>query len=112
MAIQMDFSFTAGQDGVIHVSLQPPMPIGGLDIEFTLCKRQGGTPLITGLCGSGFGAGQSGITVTNSGVGQFDVAMPGRLTSGWEPGNYYHRTRVTTSGRNTPLVDGYDMMEG
>ena len=58
-------------------------------------------------CASGHGDGVSGITVTNSGAGQFQVAIRSVNTSGLDLGNYAYTFIRTDSGFRTTLAEGY-----
>jgi hypothetical protein len=108
MPVIADFSFVKFDDGTITVGLQDPTPIGGWDIQFVVSKRFDGASsgIVTKSVASGFN-GASGITITDSGQGHFNIALNGIDTSGLEPGNYATRTERTTSGFHTTLTLGY-----
>lgn len=107
MAVLTDFSLARYEDGILTISMAPPVAIGAWDIRFRVQKRFGGTSgLITKSITSGFN-GSSGITITNSGQGQFNVAINSRDTSGLEYGNYAFSTERFESGSRTILSEGY-----
>jgi hypothetical protein len=102
-----DFSWVRGDDGTLTVVLTPPVPVGGWEIRFSVTKRFGGLDtLITKSCMSGYN-NVSGVNVTNSGQGIFNVALGSLDTSGMEPGLYATRCERLTSGARTTLTEGY-----
>lgn len=107
MAVLTDFAFIKFEDGVLTISMSPPVAIGGWEIQFKTTKRFGGVNnLITKSVSSGYN-GQSGITVTNSGAGIFNVALGTQDTSGLEYGNYAAVTQRLNSGSMTTLTEGF-----
>lgn len=103
----VDFAMTQLEDFPLNVGVAPPTPVGGWNVRFQVLKRAGGTSgLVVLTCASGYGGGQSGITVTNSGHGQFQALIPSRMTSGLDAGSYYHDFTRLDSGSRTCIVQG------
>lgn len=95
-------------DGLLNIELQPPTAIGGWSIQFQVSDRfDSMSGSIIKSCASGYGGGQSGITVTNSGQGQFQTRIYAGETSGWNPGLYAMAATRTDSGFVTPLSKGW-----
>lgn len=109
MAIQFDMPLAKFEDGILTVSLSPPTAIGGWDIRFHSQKRFGTitSGAVIKSCSSGFGAGQSGITVVNSGQGIMNIRINEANTSGWEFGNYAATVQRFSSGFRTVLSQGF-----
>lgn len=118
MPVQIDFALARFDDGTLVVALEPPQPVGGWNIQYTQWKRMpqttSGGPvsgLVTKSCTSGYQAGQSGITVTNSGQGVFSVALFGTDISGTaDSGPYFYRVERLDSGYRSTLSEGYRLM--
>ncbi len=107
----MNFSFTRQEDGILSICIQPPAPIGGLDIRWKMTKRFGSEDnIILKSVSSGYN-GASGITVTNSGNGTFNVVIWSNDTSGLEALNYATEGDVTSSGRYKQLTRGYMILQ-
>lgn len=107
MAQQVDFALAQYADGTLTVTLSPPVPVGGWEIEWVMQKHFGSeSPLVRKSVASGFN-GASGIRVTNSGQGEFKVTINSVDTSGLDPINYVHSARRLTSGSRVPLAEGY-----
>ena len=107
MPVIADYSFVKFDDGTITVGLQNPTPIGGWDIRYVVTRRfDGSSGLIVKSVASGYN-GQSGITITDSGQGVFNIALNGIDTSGLNPGNYASKCERTNSGFHTTLTLGY-----
>lgn len=109
MPILVDFSMARNEDATLSVSLQPPTPIGGWDLRFQSSKRHGG--LSGGLTppkvsASGF-SGVSGITVVNSGQGQFNVSLNSVDSSGLDFGAYAYSIERMSSGARSVLTQGF-----
>lgn len=108
MAVQADFSIGQREDVVLNISMTPPTAIGGWSLQFFVQHRFGGiSGLISKVSASGYGAGQSGITIGNSGQGQFSVSLQGVDTSGMEYGSYAYTAMRLNSGSQTVLSLGY-----
>ena len=106
MSVQVDFSLARYEDGVLTVSMEPPVPIGGWTIQFAVVKNFGGTNyLINKSVASGYN-NASGINILNSGNGVFNVNINGVDTSGMNYGNYAHATTRLDSGAYTVLAEG------
>ena len=107
MAVQQDFILAKYEDGTLTISMIPPTPIGGMSIEFVAQKHFGGeTKLIQKYIASGLN-GQSGITVTNSGMGVFNVQIDSVDSSGLNFGNIAYAANRTNSGMFAALTEGY-----
>ena len=106
MPVLADFSLARWEDGILTIGMEPPVPIGGWAMDFTLTRRFG---QVSGICtksvASGYNA-QSGITVVNSGQGIFSVAIDSVNTSGLDYGNYSYVVMRRDSGHVTALVEG------
>lgn len=102
------FRMVSYSDGLVTIALEPPTAIGGWTIEFKVTKFFGGSSgLITKSCSSGYGGGQSGITVTNSGQGILQVRINAADMSGQDAGAYPFQCKRTDSGFATPTSQGY-----
>ena len=86
----------------------PQTPIGGWGLNLTVQARfMGISGLLIASAASGYGAGQSGITIVNSGNGVFSAQIPGIITSGWNSDAYSYAFRRTDSGAVTILACGF-----
>lgn len=102
-----DFFLAHFADGVLTVSMAPPVAIGGMDLRFTLTKRfESAAPLVQKSMASGF-YGVSGMNITNSGQGVFQVQLFGSEMSGQDPGAFAWTVQRLTSGVRTLVADGY-----
>lgn len=107
MPVVIDFTIGQGEDANITIAMAPPQAIGGWSIAFDTYLRFGGSSgLIHKTCASGFN-GVSGITVLNSGVGIFRVAIRAADISGWESRNYAYQATRTNSGSVSILTQGF-----
>ena len=107
MPVYSDFSFNQFADGTISVSLAPAANIGNQNIRFQAFKRFGGiSGLITKSCNSGFN-NVSGINITSSGEGRFNISLRGADTSGLQLGNYAYAIERLDSGSRTVISEGY-----
>jgi hypothetical protein len=105
--IQTNFSLVRLEDGVLAVQMVPSTAIGGWQIEWNLVKRLGSTtPIATRSVASGYN-GASGITVTDSGQGMFNITINSVDTSGLNPGNYANGADRLSSGRRSALTQGF-----
>ncbi len=106
--INTNFTIIRFSDGVLTVQMMPPTPIGGQSFAFHIANHLGGdTSLITKSTGSGYGGGQSGITVADSGQGRMNIRMWASDTSGWEARNYATWCDRVDSGQVTPVTRGF-----
>ena len=118
MSVQIDFGLFRFEDGVLSVEMVPAVSIAGWRLQYTQWKRfqntSGSTSgIITKMAASGFGGGQSGITITNSGQGRFNVALFATDMSGSpgpDPGEYYYKVERMDSGFRQVLTEGYRQM--
>lgn len=103
-----DFSMSKFEDVSVVVSMQPPVPIGGWSLRFQAGKNFGfSSGLINKYWSSGFAAGASGITITNSGQGVFRIDIYTPDTSGLQYGNLAYQVFRTDSGSMTEISQGY-----
>ena len=109
MPIYADFSIGKLEDGTLTVALQPPVAIGGWQIQFTVQKHFGGISGIYTAYVSGINS-ISGITITNSGQGIFNIALPSYWASGLDFGNYSYSVERRDSGFRTELSIGYILL--
>ncbi len=111
MAVIVDFSIAKSQDTDLVITLAPPAAIGGLDFLHLVFKRAGGegSGLLSKSMASGF-HGVSGMEIQNSGQGIMRITYNAVDTSGWETGNYWHQTFLTSSGEMTPVANGYILL--
>ena len=100
-------NLSPGQDATLTIPLSPPTAVGGEQYKFLMTKRfGGGSGLVECYVNSGYN-GVSGMSVVNSGQGQFQITFPGLNTSGLEFGNYACTIFRTKSGFFTPVSDFY-----
>jgi hypothetical protein len=105
--ITSDFQLLKYEDGALVINMAPPIPIGGWTLQFAATRRFGSTSgLIVKNSASGYN-GVSGITVMNSGQGQFQIAIYESDTSGLLPGNYAYTVQRQDSGEASVLAQGY-----
>lgn len=103
-----EFTLVQYSDGILTIGMQPATAIGGWSLLFQVSKRfDSSSGLITKSVASGYGGGQSGITVTNSGLGQFNVRFNSVDTSGLDAGLYAFSCTRTDSGFVTPTNKGW-----
>lgn len=108
MPVVADFPFVRYDDGILTISLAPPVAIGAWNIRLDVLKRFGGVSgIFTRVCASGFGGGQSGITIVSSGQGIFNADLRSVHTSGTEYGNLAYVAERLDSGSRTVLSEGY-----
>ncbi len=107
MAIVVDFAMTQLEDFPLSIGVAPPTPVGGWEVRLQVLRRAGGSSgLIVLSCASGYGGGQSGITVTDSGGGRFQALIPSQMTSGLDPDAYSFDFQRLDSGSRTCIAMG------
>ncbi len=107
MPTQSDFSLTPLEDGVFIINMAPGTPIGGWAMRFQAQKRFGGiSGFMQKYTASGYN-GQSGINITNSGQGQFNVQLNSVDTSGLNFGVYTYCCERLDVGSRTVLSEGF-----
>lgn len=106
MPLQRDFSISY-EDGVLTISMTPPVDITNWTVQFQMMKRAKGTPILTKNMASGYVAGESGLTVVNAGEGFFNANLTAPEVSGLNDGNYFFLFQRTDSGSVTSLAEGY-----
>lgn len=109
MPLFSDFNIAEYSDGTITIPMSPPVNVGGMSVLFTVARRfLSDAPIALRSAATGFGGGQSGVTVLNSGEGVFKVTLPTpEEMSGRDPGNYACQLECIDSGRRGPLWQGY-----
>jgi len=96
----------------------PPVDMGGWDVRFTMWRRfnyiSGSVSgLIRKSMASGYGNGVSGITLTNSGTGIFNVSIaPNDFSGHFDPHAYAYRIERFDSGNANILVEGHRLVKG
>lgn len=106
---QQDFALSY-EDGILTVTMTPPVSIAGWALQFQMSKRAGGTPLVTKSMDSTHTTGQSGITMVNAGQGVFNVANWAAEVSGLDNGNYYFNVQRLNSGFFTLVSEGFRLL--
>ncbi len=107
MPIFGNFSLTLMEAGNVRVGINPPVPIGGMTLQFQVLKRfGGGSGLIIKNVSSGLNA-LSGITITDSGIGTMNIGIKASDTSGWDYGLYTYSVNRLDSGFQTCLAEGF-----
>lgn len=105
MAVQMDFSWSQYDDGVLQINITPPTSMSGQNVEFRVGRYFGGEmDTIVKSCASGFN-GVSGIALANGGA-TLNVTIASVDTSGMQYGNWSYQARRTTSGFVTETTLG------
>lgn len=108
MPVVVDFSLAKHEDGVLLVRMSPPVNVGGQTLRFSVSRRHGSdAPFLVKFAASGYGGGQSGVTVTDSGLGAFGVQLYGSEFSGKDPQNYAYKVERMDSGSRTQYTVGY-----
>lgn len=99
------------------MSLPSPTPVGGWNMQFTMwrCFPDGISGSVSGLITksttSGYGGGQSGITVANSGNGQWNVALfRTDLSGNIDAGPYAWRLERLDSGSAKIVCEGFRIL--
>jgi hypothetical protein len=108
-----NFNLTKGSDGALIIDLTPPVNVGGWGVRFAVTRRFNSTSGLISerLANSGFGGGQSGITVLDSGAGRFMITPPTpEELSGMQAGNYAYQFERTDSGGRGPLTQGFILL--
>jgi hypothetical protein len=109
MTMEADFAFCRYCDGVLTVSMAPPVAIGGWSLQVEFSHRMGSAePLFTRYAASGYVG--SGITVVSSGAGIFTVQVDAPDTSGMQLKNYACLAKRTDSGSRTDIFKGYMLL--
>ena len=108
MAQNTNYIWYQYADGILVIQMQPPTNIGGQEFVFKVANRFGSeAPFLTKSTASGYGAGQSGITVFNSGQGTLNIRLNAVDFSGRDPINYATWTNRQDSGQQTPVTRGF-----
>lgn len=111
MPILLDYTLSKNEDGSLLINMTPPVPVGGWAVQYTEGHRFGqDTFPITKSASSGF-SGVSGVTITNSGIGQFTIAINTVDSSGRDYGAYAYLFQRTDPGQQTVLVEGFRILE-
>lgn len=106
-----DFLWISLDQGFLSINMEPPIAIGQRSIDFTWGKRPGylASGYFDKYSSSGLD-GMSGITITNSGLGQLNVAINSVDTSGLPYGVYFYRCRFTDPPAIT-IAEGNILLE-
>ena len=105
--VLVDFQHVRMDDGILTVSMAPPVAVDGWSIRFEVFKHFGG---VSGMMLKSYASGYngvSGITITNSGQGVFNVRLNQVDTSGLEYGNYACQITRMNSGARTVIDEGF-----
>lgn len=107
MPVIVNITISRYEDAVLTIGLEPPTPVGGHTIQFQTLRAFGGVSgLINKYVASGLN-NQSGINITNSGQGIFNVRINELDTSGWNYGNYAYQVKRLDSGFATVYTEGF-----
>lgn len=122
MPIYVDYEMARYSDGVVSIGMSPPQPIGGWTIRYReFVNFGGGQPLVL-ESGQSSGRldvnkvekwvssglnGQSGITITDSGVGIMTIRVYESEVSGRPYGAYAYQLERLDSGSLCVLAEGY-----
>ena len=107
MPIQVDAPFVKFDDGILVVTLQPSIPIGGQNYQFECQNRFGG---VSGRIVKSMASGRynvSGMNIVNSGQGVMNVTIDSANTSGLQYGNYAFTIQRLDSGNRSTVTEGY-----
>ena len=91
------------------MGVEPPTDIGGWNIQFKV-NRRFGDEFASGFINKSVSSGlnnASGINVTSSGAGRFNISINGVDTSGMDTGAYSYQVVRIDSGARTVLSEGY-----
>jgi hypothetical protein len=109
MTMEADFAFCRYCDGVLTVSMTPPVAIGGWTLQVDVSHRMGSVePLFSRYAASGYVG--SGITIVDSGTGTFAAQIDAPDTSGLDLKNYACLVKRTDSGSRTDIFKGYMLL--
>lgn len=105
--------FSMERDGTLSVSLPTPTNVAGWRMQYTMWRRfpQGVSGSVSGMVtkvtASGYGGGESGITVASSGEGRWSIALFGSdVSGGLQPGAYSYRFERLDSGSAKVTIEG------
>jgi hypothetical protein len=109
-----DFNVAEYADGLLKLTMTPSVNVGSKGVAFNLYERVGSpTPILTRSSSSGYGGGESGITVLDSGGGVFGIRAPTpEEMSGRDAGNFAYEFLFTDSGNRGPAAQGYCITAG
>jgi len=112
--ILADYTLGTMEDGSLNVVMNPPVPISGWSIQFSLMHRFGSdSPFYIASLASGYsnlnasGFGISGITLVNGATGQIRIAIPESATSGLQYGNYASMVQKLNPWPALTMSEGY-----
>ena len=97
------------ENGNITLGLNPPVPIGGMTLQFSMYKRYGTISLVTKSMSSGY-YNVSGMNVLNSGQGILQIQLNPQEVSGFDQGAYFYQVKRTDSGSATIMAEGYRLL--
>lgn len=108
MALFENFSIIRKEDALLSISLNPPVSIAGWSLEFRVNKRFGScSGLIIKSANLPTFNNVSGINVTNTAQGMFQVTLNSVDTSGFDFGNYAYGVQRLNAGNVTALSEGF-----
>ena len=107
MPVFSSFGSIRLEDGVITIGLAPPAAVGGWNVRFGLALRFGGTEFAVKTSASGYGGGQSGVTVLDSGQGTWQIPINSADTSGLDAVNLAGTMVRLDSGNRTDIWNGF-----
>jgi len=108
MAVSIEVALSRFEDGVLTTTLAPPANISGWEIRYLVTKRVGGgSGVVERWAASGYGGGESGITITDSGQGVFTTDLRSVDFSGQDFGAYAVSIDRMDSGSRTKLAGGW-----
>jgi hypothetical protein len=109
MPVLTDFYLVQREDGIITISMQPPVPLTNRSIRWQMTNRFDGiSGLIQKYGYSGYQAGQSGITVNTPNT-SFNVSINSADTSGLDAKNFAWTAELLDTPR-TCVAEGYALI--
>ena len=107
MPIQVEATQVRMEDGLLVISLVPPIPIGGQSWQFEVLNRFGGVSgrIIKSMASGHYNV--SGMNIVNSGQGVMNVAINSVDTSGLQWGNYAFTVTRLDSGNRQAATEGF-----
>jgi hypothetical protein len=112
MAVFQTITYIKYDDGLITIAMTPPQPIGQWSIHFQLNRQAeiSVSGLVNKYVGSGYN-NVSGINITSSGQGTFNVGITSTDTAALNTGTYYYTAIRTDSGFVSVLSEGYFILQ-
>lgn len=108
MTVETNFNLPRWANGTLQVTLAPPAPVSGQNIQFDLMYRLNSPqPIVSKYLASGYSNGQSGVTLIDGAVGVFQIALNPLEMSGLDDGNYAYLVARRDSGNVSPITAGW-----